>query len=666
MNCLYCNKRLGFFASKKRAFCSEVHEVAYHDEQAGLAMRRVMDPMFTAPVKAPPLILTPAQKAPPAEADSEAPSFRRESSPPQGRYLHQGFPKPVPFDTAAASVTLEAEPFTVGTVQLPPMIAGGSFAFDVPEPSQPATEPPAGIEAETGTAGEGGKPILSRRLHPKLEQSKPAAAGEPAAADPAACDDQSPLSWGASPAPTMLGMAAPGITWAGVKVDLARMVSLPGVAAPSHDPAPSQGSPLAGDGSGLDASLDSQLPLRYPLANLAIAGEMFEPSEELMDSRWSMAPLARPLCLVKPENGVWLSGAAPALDFQVSQPTVATPAAPGRWELPFVGAKPPTFSPAGLQSNMPVGNLRELQSAPLLPLASSTNGLQIPFAGALAAAMTPLVLPFPNGIEPGIPMEEPFRHALPTFASTNGFRISFAGAKVAAMTPSAPASGARLQEDTPTAESLSPHALPAFSSTTVFRVSFANTKVAAITPSSPASGARLQEDTLTAESPRPHLLPAFSSTNAFRVLVAEASAVVMTPSAPATPAPLEQGTPTGESARLHPLPAFSSTIAFRVSFADASAGAMTPLAPLSSTRLGEDPSAGGSLQPTLPAFSSTHAFRVSFVNTRAPAMTPSAPVSRARLQPATPMGESRRPHALPAFSSTNAFRIPFAGALTVA
>ena len=36
MQCLYCHKRLGIFASKKQRFCSELHEVAYNDEQTGV------------------------------------------------------------------------------------------------------------------------------------------------------------------------------------------------------------------------------------------------------------------------------------------------------------------------------------------------------------------------------------------------------------------------------------------------------------------------------------------------------------------------------------------------------------------------------------------------------------------------------------------------------
>jgi hypothetical protein len=72
MQCLYCKTRLGLFASRKRPFCSELHEVAYQEEHAEVAMRRVLDPMFTAPVKRPPLRMTHQQNEPPAEGVSEA------------------------------------------------------------------------------------------------------------------------------------------------------------------------------------------------------------------------------------------------------------------------------------------------------------------------------------------------------------------------------------------------------------------------------------------------------------------------------------------------------------------------------------------------------------------------------------------------------------------
>jgi hypothetical protein len=63
MQCLYCNKRLGLLSFKKRPFCSEPHEVAYHDEQSEVAMRRMMDPLFRVPVEPSPAILaTPDQE----------------------------------------------------------------------------------------------------------------------------------------------------------------------------------------------------------------------------------------------------------------------------------------------------------------------------------------------------------------------------------------------------------------------------------------------------------------------------------------------------------------------------------------------------------------------------------------------------------------------------
>jgi len=44
MQCLYCKKRLGLFASKKRPFCSKLHEDWFHDEQSGTAIRRLLEP----------------------------------------------------------------------------------------------------------------------------------------------------------------------------------------------------------------------------------------------------------------------------------------------------------------------------------------------------------------------------------------------------------------------------------------------------------------------------------------------------------------------------------------------------------------------------------------------------------------------------------------------
>jgi hypothetical protein len=70
MQCLYCKKQLGLFASKKRPFCSEEHEVVHQTERTMLALRRVLDPLLTIPVKPKPILLTPEQTLPPAEGAS--------------------------------------------------------------------------------------------------------------------------------------------------------------------------------------------------------------------------------------------------------------------------------------------------------------------------------------------------------------------------------------------------------------------------------------------------------------------------------------------------------------------------------------------------------------------------------------------------------------------
>jgi hypothetical protein len=49
MQCLYCSKRLGLFASRKRPFCSESHQVAYQYQLSVAAMRRVLDPIYADP-----------------------------------------------------------------------------------------------------------------------------------------------------------------------------------------------------------------------------------------------------------------------------------------------------------------------------------------------------------------------------------------------------------------------------------------------------------------------------------------------------------------------------------------------------------------------------------------------------------------------------------------
>ena len=72
MQCLYCKKKLGLFASKKRRSARQQHEVAYNDEQAGLALRRVLDPLLTEPARKTPLQPTPQESAPAPEWQTPA------------------------------------------------------------------------------------------------------------------------------------------------------------------------------------------------------------------------------------------------------------------------------------------------------------------------------------------------------------------------------------------------------------------------------------------------------------------------------------------------------------------------------------------------------------------------------------------------------------------
>jgi hypothetical protein len=144
MRCLYCNKRLGLFSSKRRLFCSELHETAYHDERSGLAMRRVLDPLFTVLVEPPAIPATPDQKWSPISVPALC-----------NLVVEQDRLKPVPPDLAALAVPLEAEP-SIGPVQRPSS-SSGVIAFTLDS----ATELAGEIEAE------GNETIATRRVQSK-------------------------------------------------------------------------------------------------------------------------------------------------------------------------------------------------------------------------------------------------------------------------------------------------------------------------------------------------------------------------------------------------------------------------------------------------------------------------------------------------------------------
>ncbi len=173
MQCLYCNKRLGLFSSKKRPFCSELHEVAYQDERSGLAMRRVMDPLFIVLQEPPSIPATLDLKLFPIDRDSTTLPVQRVAVQRAAVswlcnfVVEQRRPKPVPPDLAAAAVLLEAEPFT-GPVQRPSS-SMGAIASTLDSAAEPAGE----------IAAEGDPAMAACRVQPKgsrrfLRRSSPA------------------------------------------------------------------------------------------------------------------------------------------------------------------------------------------------------------------------------------------------------------------------------------------------------------------------------------------------------------------------------------------------------------------------------------------------------------------------------------------------------------
>jgi len=140
MQCLYCDKRLGLFSFKKRPFCSELHEVAYHDERSGLAMRRVLDPLFMVLQSPPSIPATPDLKLPQIDREPTIPPVQRVAvSWLCNLVVEQGRPKPVAPDLAAAAVLLEAETFSGPVVQRPSSRMG-VIAFTQDSAIEPAGE----------------------------------------------------------------------------------------------------------------------------------------------------------------------------------------------------------------------------------------------------------------------------------------------------------------------------------------------------------------------------------------------------------------------------------------------------------------------------------------------------------------------------------------------
>jgi hypothetical protein len=134
MHCVYCKKRLWLPSSRKRRFCSELHEAAYHNELS--AMNRLME--FTVPVEPPKHPANADQKRSQRERESRIPMAWPAVVPPLcDLVLEQGRPKPVPADPAT-SLLLEAIPFA-GQFQFPSS-SKGLFAFSLDSATEPARE----------------------------------------------------------------------------------------------------------------------------------------------------------------------------------------------------------------------------------------------------------------------------------------------------------------------------------------------------------------------------------------------------------------------------------------------------------------------------------------------------------------------------------------------
>ncbi len=206
MQCLYCKKKLGLFASKKRQFCSQQHEVAYHDEQSGLALRRVLDPLFTEPARKTPLQPAPQESAPapewqtPARPAQERIDAGRPPAPPPPPPVSPGpsmrrlpAPEPAVSESAVPEIAIPAAREAFLRQPRPDAWPGGpaeirqSFEFSPPAtparlPEGPAVliedavltadqegnEEPASEEVVTEPEG-----AISNRLHPAIVQEKP-------------------------------------------------------------------------------------------------------------------------------------------------------------------------------------------------------------------------------------------------------------------------------------------------------------------------------------------------------------------------------------------------------------------------------------------------------------------------------------------------------------
>ncbi len=114
MYCLYCNKRLWTFFSKKRLFCSRQHEVAH---QEGLSAINSLIEFVSRP-EPPALPAARSQKLSEVDRDGEKALIPMVPDPPRADFVVQrACPKPLPPDPPGAML-LEALPFA-GQIRFP-------------------------------------------------------------------------------------------------------------------------------------------------------------------------------------------------------------------------------------------------------------------------------------------------------------------------------------------------------------------------------------------------------------------------------------------------------------------------------------------------------------------------------------------------------------------
>ena len=327
----------GTVCVQEMPFCSDEHEAAFNGQQAGIALKRVLDPMFTEPVQKAPLqpskpvtprAATPGPAAPPPEERlslAAPPALApRPAPPPVAPPIARSRPDPAPEPEAATFRPIVAPP---GCRAFLPQ------AMPLPRPSEPAPAPtPFGFALSAA-------PQLPERLcaliddknvEPETEPRKPA---EPAVAPETpqshtlypALEQQKPEGVENQPQPIEFpGSVLPVKFQTAPYAALADALTLDVERRPEAEPDPAPAGLLwvpalrpqpvdepAGPARNLESALDSPpLALRYPFADLALAEDGTPYRMPDAQPASSAAPLRSPA----PNDSAWPDRAPSLLD----------------------------------------------------------------------------------------------------------------------------------------------------------------------------------------------------------------------------------------------------------------------------------------------------------------------------------------------------------------